>query len=153
MEENAHDPIDPVGYLVAPLVPPTLNIAFVPVFAALSAHPGHLGESIGWMVVAWFGLEAICLATISPCLWLFRHFVVRLNISTRLAITASIALSGLASYIAFGTPVVAHAIPLSWLAAAISSAFAFIAYQSRDRRSLGLKPSAAEHNDVNHEDT
>lgn len=132
MQSHENDKIDPIGYLVAPLVSPTLNIVFVPIFDALGGHPEFSGESVIWMVIAWFGLEAICLATLYPLLWLLRHALMRLQVSVSAAVIAAVSLSGVASYLLFGTAHVAHATPLSWLAAAAASAFAFIAYQKSD---------------------
>ena len=131
MKSTVNDQIDPIGYLVAPLVPPTLNIVFVPMFALMAGHPEYSSVSAAWMVIAWFGLEAICLATLSPLLWLCRHLFMRVNMPTGAAVTATISLSGVASYLLFGASSVAHAIPLSWLAAATASVFAFVAYQRR----------------------
>lgn len=131
MKSTVNDQIDPIGYLVAPLVPPTLNIVFVPMFAVLAGHPEYSTVSAAWMVIAWFGLEAVCLATLSPLLWLCRHLLMRVNMTIGAAIIAAVSLSGVASYLLFGTSSVAHAMPLSWLAAATASVFAFVAYQRR----------------------
>lgn len=129
MEATAGRRIDPIGYLLAPLLAPTLNILFTPLWPLLQGRPGAASEALGWMVVAWFGLEAICLATLSPLLWLARHAIAGWPLPPSLSLGIAVLLSALASWWLFG---IATSVFLSWMAAAGSAAFAFHAWQRRD---------------------
>jgi len=128
--------IDHRGYLLAPLVPPTLNIAFVPVWSILAGHAESAGAAMAWQLVAWFGLEAACLASIYPLLWLLHKQIISLPVSTRVAAALSFFFSACASFALFGPIQVQGHVFASWGFAFIAAALAFSAFQSRQSRRL-----------------
>ncbi|MDI1260219.1 hypothetical protein [Aquabacterium sp.] len=125
--------LDHRGYLLAPLVPPTLNILFVPVWSVLSGHSGLAFSAMVWQVVAWFGLEAICLASIYPILWLFHRRILSLPINPSLAVALSITFSAGSSFALFGPIQWQGHVAISWAFAAIASVFAFSAFHSMQK--------------------
>jgi hypothetical protein len=130
------DEIDHRGYLLAPLVPPTLNIAFVPVWSILTGHATSAAGAMAWQLIAWFGLEAACLATIYPPLWLLHKQIVALPVSTSLAAALAVIFSGCSSFVLFGPIQAQGHVLVSWAFAFIAAALAFSAFQSRHRRRL-----------------
>jgi hypothetical protein len=130
------DEIDHRGYLLAPLVPPTLNIAFVPVWSILTGHPTSAAAAMAWQFIAWFGLEAACLATIYPLLWLLHRQIVAIPVSTSLATAFAVVFSGCSSFALFGPIQAQGHVLASWAFAFMAAALAFSAFQSWHRRRL-----------------
>jgi hypothetical protein len=116
--------VDSRGYL-APLLAPTLHVALVPLWSAFSGHAETALVAMAWQIIAWFFLEAVCLATISPLLWLFRRQILWRPVNRKVAGGMAFLFAVAASFMLFRSPLV------SWLSAFVASAFAFGALQTR----------------------
>jgi hypothetical protein len=119
--------VDPRTYLFAPLLAPTLHIALAPLWGVLNGQSGSLVQATLWQVVAWFALEAVCLATFCPLLWLLRQHILRVRFNRRVAWACAILFAVAASYALLGARPEFRSTVLSWLAALTSATFAFSA--------------------------
>jgi hypothetical protein len=138
---------DPRGYLVAPLFSPTVHVLLTPIWSVLSNHANEAVASFIWQFIAWFALEAICLATMCPVLWLCRNHVSKLALGRSTAWFIVSLLAAVASYFLFQSAVV------SWCAAFASAVLIFARFQNDENCSLQALPSSnfnALHRHPNH---
>ena len=116
---------DPLGYLIAPVLVPSVHVLLTPVWAVLGGQPELAVSAMAWQVIAWFGLMAICLATLSPALWLARkhiHWFPHSSLSRRHRVTLGVVASGVASLLLIGTIEGVQSIPAAGLFAYFASA-------------------------------
>lgn len=125
---------DPRGYLVAPLFAPTVHVLLTPIWVILSGHTNQAFVAMGWQVIAWFAIEAICLATISPLLWLVRNQISRLAPGRSVAWSIATLFAVAASYLLF------RSVASSWFAAFASAVVIFARFQVHENRSLQAPP-------------
>jgi hypothetical protein len=115
--------IDPKSYLIAPLFAPTLHIFLTPIWAIVSNRMDRAFEAMAWQTIAWFALEAICLATMTPLLWLIRNQVSKLTLRRSTAWSIATLCAMAASYLLFRSAL------LSWFASFTSAAVIFAQFQ------------------------
>lgn len=116
---------DPRGYLLAPLIAPSLHVLFTPVWTTLGGQPELAVLAMAWQVVAWFALVAICLATHSPALWLMRKQMSLFPhhaLERRHKIAIGLVASALASLLLIGPIQGIRFIPGAWLLSCFASA-------------------------------
>lgn len=116
---------DPRGYLIAPVLAPSLHVLFTPVWTILGGQPELIVLATTWQVVAWFALVAICLATHSPALWLMRQQIARFPhqaLSRRHKLAIGVVASALASLLLMGPIQGVRFIPGAWLLSCFASA-------------------------------
>ena len=116
---------DPRGYLIAPILVPSLHVLFTPAWCALGGQPELAVLAMAWQSIAWFGLMAVSLATLSPALWITRKQIAAFpykSLSRRDKIFLGIGCSALASLFLMGPMPNIRSIPLSWLFAYFASA-------------------------------
>ena len=123
--------IDSRAYLFAPLFAPTLHVLLVPLWVALRGQSEAIVQATLWQVVAWFALEAVCLATLGPLLWLLREHILRVRLIRRIAWGCAALFAAASSYALFGASPESRSAVLSWFAALVSATFAFSAINSR----------------------
>ncbi len=116
---------DPRGYLIAPILVPSLHVLFTPVWSALRGQPELAVLAMAWQSIAWFWLMAVSLATISPALWIARKQIAAFPykaVSRRDKLLLGIVSSALASLFLMGPFPNIHSTPVSWLFAYFASA-------------------------------
>ena len=116
---------DPRGYLIAPVLAPSLHVLFTPIWAMLGGQSELALLAMTWQVVAWFALVAICLATHSPALWLMRQHIARFPhqaLRRHHKITIGVVASALASLFLIGPVQGVRFIPGAWLLSCFASA-------------------------------
>lgn len=116
---------NPRGYLIAPILVPSLHVLFTPLWTALGGQPELVVLAMAWQSIAWFGLMAACLATLSPALWMARNRIAAFphkSLGRRHKILMGIGSSALASLLLMGPSPKRHSTPLSWLVAYFASA-------------------------------
>ena len=106
------------AYLAAPLFAPTLHVFLTPIWKILAGRAEDAVFAMSWQAIAWPLLQAICLASMCPVLWLLRNApLFKLNGFVLWAL--SFALAAMASYSLFRSPT------LSWLSALASAVLVF----------------------------
>lgn len=116
---------DPRGYLIAPVLAPSLHVLFTPIWAMLGGQPELALFAMTWQVVAWFALVAICLATHSPALWLMRKHIAGFPhqaLRRHHKIVIGVVASALASSLFIGPVQGVRFIPGSWLLSCFAAA-------------------------------
>jgi O-antigen/teichoic acid export membrane protein len=122
------DEVDARAYLLAPLLPPTVHVVLAPVWSVLSGRPELALSVMAWQFVAWFALQAVCLATMTPLLWLLRRSFVGRRLSKRATWTLAGLSSGLASFALLGPIPALHSPAISWFAAFAAAALVFLGF-------------------------
>lgn len=116
---------DPLGYLVAPVLVPSLHVLFTPFWAVLGGEAELWASAMAWQVIAWFGLMAFCLATLGPALWLARqhvHWFPHRALGCQQKVALGVAGSALASLLLVGSIEGLQSVPGSWVLAYFASA-------------------------------
>jgi hypothetical protein len=106
------------AYLAAPLFAPTLHVFLTPIWQVLAGRAEEAVLAMAWQAIAWFGLQAICLASICPVLWLLRNAPL-FKLNSFVLWPLSFTLAALASYSLFQSPT------LSWLSSLASAVLIF----------------------------
>ncbi|MCH2242362.1 MAG: hypothetical protein MK041_10630 [Aquabacterium sp.] len=124
MTANATALPEPRGYLIAPAIVPTVHVVLTPVWMVVTGQSQLAVMAMAWQMIAWFGLSAFCLATLSPALWLMRRRISRFphrSLGPRHKLVIGIIGSALASLLLVGLLGV-RSLLLSWLFAYLSGA-------------------------------
>lgn len=106
------------AYLAAPLFAPTLHVFLTPIWQVLAGRAEEALFAMAWQAIAWIFLQAICLASMCPVLWLLRSAPL-FKLNAFVAWPLSFALAAVASYSLFRSPT------LSWLSSLASSVLVF----------------------------
>jgi len=106
------------AYLIAPLFSPTLHFFLTPIWKILEGHAEEAVFAMAWQAIAWFLLQAICLASMCPVLWLFRNAPL-FKLNGFVLWPLAFALAAVASYYLFQSPA------LSWVSSLASAVLIF----------------------------
>lgn len=112
------------GYLIAPILVPSLHVLFTPLWAVLGGQAELALLAMCWQLVAWFGLTAVCLATFSPALWIARKSIAgvphKVFKKLQKLMVAFIA-AAMASFFLMGPYPMFRSIPVAWLCGYIAA--------------------------------
>jgi hypothetical protein len=106
------------AYLAAPLFAPTLHVFLTPIWHVLDGRAEEAVFAMAWQAIAWILLQAICLASMCPVLWLLRDAPL-FKLNGFVLWPLSVALAAVASYCLFQSPA------LSWLSSLASAVLIF----------------------------
>lgn len=115
------------GYLIAPILVPSLHVLFTPLWAVLGGQAELALLAMCWQLVAWFGLTAVCLATFSPALWASRRSIAGLPLPHKACnkfqiLMLAVIAAALASFFLMGSYPTFRSTPVSWVCGYISAA-------------------------------
>lgn len=122
--------VQPQAYLVAPLFAPTLHVLFTPAWLVLDGRANEASVAMAWQTIAWFALQAVCLATQVPVLWLLRRVALP-RVPAPVAWTAATLLAALASY------ALLRASFISWCCALAASVLVFARFRTSPAPDVG----------------
>jgi len=134
--------VDQRGYLLAPWVPPTAHVLLAPLWSVIAGEQELAVQSFGWSVIAWLGLQGVCLATMAPLLWLLRRVLAYLP-QRVFAWAAAAVFSVIASYLLAFPRFAEWSLALSWFAAFVAASFAFAAFTYALRSNAKTRAASA----------
>ena len=102
------------AYLTAPLFAPTLHVFLTPFWQVLAGHAEEAIFAMAWQAIAWLFLQAVCLASVCPVLWLFRNAPL-FKLNGFVLWPLAFAFAAVASYYLFQSPA------LSWVSSLASA--------------------------------
>jgi hypothetical protein len=116
---------EPRGFLIAPILVPSLHVLFTPLWSILGGKPELAVLAMAWQCIAWFDLVAVCLATLSPALWVVRRKIAAFphrSLFPRHKLLIALTTSILASFFLMGPYPSIRSVPMAWFFAYLSAA-------------------------------